>query len=99
MHYDLKDATGNVVLKIVGPGCMCDGPYACCCENKFTVRDDLQFVDILKILWFFLQLFGTDGETEIGAIHKKYRGFVAEAMTSADQFSIRSMKRFKCYSK
>ena len=33
----MKDAGGNVVLSIVGPACICDGPYACCCENKFTV--------------------------------------------------------------
>ncbi len=37
-----------------------------------------------------MQLFGTDGATEIGAIHKKYRGFIAEAMTTADNFAIRS---------
>lgn len=37
-------------------------------------------------------MYGTDGSTEIGAIHKKYRGYIAEAMTSADQFAIRSMK-------
>ncbi len=37
-----------------------------------------------------MQLFGNDGTTEIGAIRKKYRGFLAEAMTSADTFSIRS---------
>lgn len=37
-----------------------------------------------------LQLYGTDGITEVGAIHKKYRGFLAEAMTTADMFSIRS---------
>jgi len=38
MNYVLKDATGNPVLNIIGPGCICDGPYACCCENKFTVK-------------------------------------------------------------
>ncbi|CAF3982742.1 unnamed protein product, partial [Adineta steineri] len=70
MHYILKDASQTPILKIVGPGCICDGPYTCCCENKFT-------------------LYGTDGITEIGAIHKKYRGFIAEAMTSADNFAIR----------
>jgi hypothetical protein len=37
-------------------------------------------------------LFGNDGTTEIGAIHKKYRGFIAEAMTTADSFTIRSRK-------
>ena len=37
---------------------------------------------------------GTDGSTEIGAIHKKYRGLLAEAFTSADSFAIRSMKNF-----
>ncbi|UJR22051.1 hypothetical protein I4U23_025119 [Adineta vaga] len=70
MNYVLKDAAGSPVLHIVGPGCICDGPYACCCENKFT-------------------LYGNDASTEIGAIHKKYRGFLAEAMTTADTFSIR----------
>jgi hypothetical protein len=38
MNYVLKDATENSVLKIIGPGCICDGPYTCCCENKFTVK-------------------------------------------------------------
>jgi len=38
MNYVLKDATENSVLSIIGPGCICDGPYACCCENKFTVK-------------------------------------------------------------
>lgn len=68
--YELKDVQGNVILTIAGPLCICDGPYACCCENKFTV-------------------YGSDGTTEVGAIHKKYRGFIAEAMSSADQFAIR----------
>ncbi|CAF0960656.1 unnamed protein product [Rotaria sordida] len=69
VHYALKDAHDNVILKIIGPGCMCDGPYACCCENKFT-------------------LIGNDGVSEIGSIHKKYRGFLAEALTAADTFTI-----------
>jgi len=37
---------------------------------------------------------GTDDLTEIGDIHKKYGGFINEAMTSTDQFTIQSMKRF-----
>jgi hypothetical protein len=37
MHYILKDATENTTLTILGPTCICDGPYSCCCENKFTV--------------------------------------------------------------
>ena len=32
------------------------------------------------------QLTGTDGVTEIGFIQKKYRGFLAESMTSADAY-------------
>ncbi|CAF3551955.1 unnamed protein product [Rotaria socialis] len=40
VHYALKDATDNVVLKIVGSGCLCDWPYACCCENKFIVSNN-----------------------------------------------------------
>ncbi|CAF1100799.1 unnamed protein product [Rotaria sordida] len=68
--YVLKNESGIPVLNIVGPACICDGPYACCCENKFTI-------------------YGTDGSTEIGAVHKKYRGFVAESLTSADAFTIR----------
>ncbi|UJR16831.1 hypothetical protein I4U23_003730 [Adineta vaga] len=31
-------------------------------------------------------LLGTDGVTEIGAIYKKYRGFLSEAFSSADAF-------------
>ncbi|CAF0818693.1 unnamed protein product [Adineta ricciae] len=69
IHYTLKDERDNPVLKIVGPGCMCDGPYACCCENKFTI-------------------YGTDGATEVGAIYKKYAGFIAESMTSSDTFTL-----------
>lgn len=30
-----------------------------------------------------------DGTTEIGAVYKKYRGFIAEALTTADTFTIR----------
>ncbi|CAF3343836.1 unnamed protein product [Rotaria socialis] len=33
-------------------------------------------------------LIGTDGETEIGAIHKRYRGYLHEVTTSADAFSL-----------
>ena len=36
-QYMLKDASGNDILSIVGPKCICDGPFSCCCENKFTV--------------------------------------------------------------
>ncbi|CAF1503609.1 unnamed protein product, partial [Rotaria sordida] len=68
--YVLKNESGTPVLNIVGATCICDGPYACCCGNKFTI-------------------YGTGGSTEIGAVHKKYRGFVAEALTSADAFTIR----------
>jgi len=38
---------------------------------------------------FSFKVLGSDGSTEVGAIHKKYRGFIAEAMSSADQFAIR----------
>lgn len=38
---------------------------------------------------FSFKVLGTDGTSEVGAIHKKYRGFIAEAMSSADQFAIR----------
>ncbi|CAF1218435.1 unnamed protein product [Adineta steineri] len=69
MNYAIKDMNGQEVFKIVGPGCVCDGPYACCCENKFT-------------------LYSADGVHEIGAIHKKYRGYLVEALTSADNFTI-----------
>lgn len=68
-QYGVKDASDNLVMVVRAPFCICDGPYACCCENKFTI-------------------YGTDRETEIGAIKKKYRGFVAEAYTSADEFAI-----------
>ncbi|CAF1341752.1 unnamed protein product [Didymodactylos carnosus] len=68
-HFELKDMSNNKILSIVGPCCVCDGPYCCCCENKFT-------------------LFGTDDTTEVGAIHKKYAGFLNEAFTGAEIFSI-----------
>jgi hypothetical protein len=42
---------------------------------------------------FFMQLVGTD-DSEIGAIKKKYRGYVAEALTSADTYSVEGMKSF-----
>ncbi|CAF2141323.1 unnamed protein product [Rotaria magnacalcarata] len=69
VNYVLKDATGNPILNIIDPRCICDGPYVACCENKFT-------------------LYGTDRTTEIVAIHKKYRAFIAETMTTADTFTI-----------
>jgi hypothetical protein len=30
----------------------------------------------------------------VGAIHKKYKGFIAETISLADNFTIQSMKRF-----
>ncbi|CAF2077277.1 unnamed protein product [Rotaria magnacalcarata] len=68
MHYVLKDIEERTTLTIVGPRCICDGAWCCCCKNKFT-------------------LFGTDGTTEIGAIHKKYSGYCKEAFTSADNYT------------
>lgn len=69
-NYSLRDDKDNQVMFLVAPHCICDGPYSCCCDNKFT-------------------LFGQDGSTEIGAVFKKYRGYIAEAMTSADEFSMK----------
>ncbi len=46
-NFELKDVNGNVVFTIIGPGCICDGPYSCCCENKFTVSDNWCLVKIL----------------------------------------------------
>ncbi|CAF4976942.1 unnamed protein product [Rotaria sp. Silwood1] len=69
MNYVIKDAHEQPILNIIGPCCICDGPYSCCCENKFT-------------------LFGSDRITEIGAIYKKYSGFLKEAFTSSDVFSM-----------
>lgn len=34
----------------------------------------------------YFKLIGADGYTEIGAIYKKYRGFLNESTTSADAF-------------
>ncbi|CAF1153711.1 unnamed protein product [Rotaria sordida] len=37
MNYVIKDAREQPILTIIGPCCICDGPYSCCCENKFTL--------------------------------------------------------------
>jgi hypothetical protein len=50
-------------------------------KNLSENRDWCDF--LLKIFW---QLLGTDGVTEIGEIQKKYRGYLAELMTSADAY-------------
>ncbi len=52
MNYLLKDVNGTVVLRIIGPGCVCDGPYACCCENKFTVSNQWSSIEILTSFVF-----------------------------------------------
>lgn len=51
----------------------------------------LRFVFAILLPWkiFVVQIFGTDGTTEVGTICKQFRGFLAETRTSADQFSIR----------
>lgn len=36
----------------------------------------------------FSKLFGNDETTEIGSIRKIYRGFLAEAFTSADAYTL-----------
>ena len=36
-QYAVKDLSENVAMVIRAPFCICDGPYACCCDNKFTV--------------------------------------------------------------
>ncbi len=35
-------------------------------------------------------MIGTDGVTEVGAIYKRYRGFLSEAFSSADAFLLKS---------
>ncbi|CAF1019578.1 unnamed protein product [Didymodactylos carnosus] len=68
-HLTLRDATGQDILKALGPCCICNGPLCCCCENKFT-------------------LFTRDGQEEKGAIYKQYAGFVNEAFTNVEKYTI-----------
>ena len=44
----------------------------------------------LNINFIYLKIIGTDGETKIGDIQKKYGGFFTEAFTSADSFTLES---------
>lgn len=52
MNFLLKDAANNPVLSIIGPGCICDGPYAACCENKFTVTI-LRYIERQRMSIYF----------------------------------------------
>ncbi len=72
----------------MGPVLICDGPSTCCCENKFQVNKN--FSTICRYHLFRTQLIGTDGVTEVGAIYKRYRGFLSEAFSSADAFLLKS---------
>ena len=36
-HMSLKDASETECLHIIGPYCICQGIFCCCCENKFKV--------------------------------------------------------------
>ena len=88
MHYDIKDGNGQNSMTILGPCCMFDGPYTCCCETS---------VKILILLISVRQLFGTDGITEIGAIHKMYSGFCQELCTSARNFMYQGKLSTCCF--
>lgn len=38
MRYSLRDANHQHTLGIIGPRCICDGEYSCCCDNEFAVN-------------------------------------------------------------
>ena len=44
------------------------------------------------MILFHFKIYGSDKETEIGAVNKKYRGYIAEALTSADEFKMQCKK-------
>ncbi|CAF3273020.1 unnamed protein product [Rotaria sp. Silwood2] len=69
MRYTLRDANRTNTLGIIGPRCICDGDFSCCCESEFAI-------------------YGTDDLTKIGGIRKKYAGYISEAFTSADSFTL-----------
>ena len=37
MRYTMRDANRNSTMIIVGPRCICDGDFSCCCDNEFAV--------------------------------------------------------------
>ncbi|CAF1355448.1 unnamed protein product [Rotaria magnacalcarata] len=37
MRYTLRDANRTNMMGIIGPRCICDGPYSCCCESEFAI--------------------------------------------------------------
>ncbi|CAF3388433.1 unnamed protein product [Rotaria sp. Silwood1] len=73
-----------------------------CCRSVFAIKDDNDN-HILTVRGPLVRcdgplscccetkftLIGSDGNTEIGAIYKKYRGFLNEAMTSADAYLLK----------
>ncbi|CAF3756680.1 unnamed protein product [Rotaria sordida] len=71
-HLSLTDAGGNEHLRVIGPCCICQGVFCCCCENKFTI-------------------YGAEnnGDAELGAIYKEYAGFVNQAFTGAEKYTIK----------
>ncbi|CAF1070193.1 unnamed protein product [Rotaria sordida] len=71
-HLSLTDAGGNEHLRVIGPCCICQGVFCCCCENKFTI-------------------YGAEnnGDGELGAIYKEYAGFVNQAFTGAEKYTIK----------
>ncbi|CAF3090733.1 unnamed protein product [Rotaria sp. Silwood2] len=36
MRYTLRDANRTNTLGIIGPRCICDGDFSCCCESEFA---------------------------------------------------------------
>ncbi|CAF3268925.1 unnamed protein product [Rotaria sp. Silwood2] len=71
-HLSMRDAGGKEHLRVIGPCCICQGVFCCCCENKFTIyaAED-------------------EGDTELGAIYKEYAGFVNQAFTGAEKYTIK----------
>lgn len=49
------------------------------------------------MFFIYFKIYGTDGLTKIGGIRKKYAGFISEAFTTADSFTLEGMEMEHAY--
>ena len=77
--------------------CLMDRIHVVARMNLPWVCDAQTSVKILILLISFRQLFGTDGITEIGAIHKMYSGFCQELCTTARNFMYQGKLSTCCF--
>lgn len=81
--FDLKDQSGQTVLKIEGPLCT----FSLCGDVEFKVRFKCFFHRRIDWNNFVLQVMTLDGQ-QVGRINKQWSGLAREMFTDADHFGI-----------